>query len=76
MTAFDNLPGDVTSGRLRPPTVYVEPTWEYKHLVRAFKAEGPLEEGELNTLGAEGWELAAAFVEHGQLHAYFKRIVR
>jgi hypothetical protein len=64
----------VSSNRLPPPTVYVEPTWEYKHLVRALKTDGPLEEDELNTLGAEGWELAGAFVERGQLHVYLKRL--
>jgi hypothetical protein len=76
MTSSVDLPGNVSSNRLPPPTVYVEPTWEYKHLVRTLKAEGPPEEGELNTLGADGWELAGAFVEHGHLHVYFKRLAR
>ena len=64
------------SGRVQPPTVYVEPVWEYKHLVRALSGGTALEEDELNALGAEGWELTVAFVDHVQLHVYFKRLVR
>jgi hypothetical protein len=76
MTLFADLIGNASTNRLPPPTVYVEPTWEYKHVVRTLKADGPLREAELNALGVDGWELAAAFVERGQLHVYFKRLAR
>lgn len=59
--------------RIQPPVVYVEPTWEYKHLVRDLaKAPAP-DEAELNALGAEGWELAGTFARRTEAHFYFKR---
>jgi len=53
--------------------VYVTPTWEYKHLERALEAETPIPDGELNALGAEGWELVAALPAGSRVHFYFKR---
>jgi len=58
---------------LQPPLVYVTPTWEYKHLERALEAETPIPDGELNALGAEGWELVAALPAGSRVHFYFKR---
>ncbi len=59
--------------RVQAPVVYVEPTWEYKHLVRDLANEAAPDEAELNALGADGWELAAAFARGNEAHFYFKR---
>lgn len=59
--------------RARPPIVYVEPTWEYEHLVRDLASEPAPDEAELNALGAKGWELAGVFVHGSRAHFYFKR---
>ncbi len=59
--------------RVQPPVVYVEPTWEYKHLVRDLAKETAPDEAELNALGADGWELAGTFVYGSAAHFYFKR---
>ena len=75
MASVLDMPHQVWSNRLQPPTVYVKPVWEYKHVVRSVVSGGPLGEAELNAFGGEGWEMAAAFVEHGRLHVYFKRVV-
>ncbi|NLF63937.1 MAG: hypothetical protein GX579_04980 [Chloroflexi bacterium] len=58
------------------PVIYVaEPVlWEYKQLARDLEREELLDEAELNRLGEEGWELAAALA-HGEQATYiFKRI--
>jgi hypothetical protein len=55
------------------PVVYVEPTWEYKHLVRDLATGAAPDEAELDALGAKGWELAAAFTHGSEAHLYFKR---
>jgi hypothetical protein len=68
------LPREPALGRLEPPTVFVRPTWEYKHLVRA--PDLPLrDEAELNALGRDGWELVGVYAEAGGAHFYFKRAV-
>jgi len=59
--------------RVQPPVVYVEPTWEYKHLVRELAREPAPDEAELNALGTEGWELAGVFARGSEAHFYFKR---
>lgn len=59
--------------RVQPPIVYVEPTWEYKHLVRDLSRERAPDEAELDALGADGWELAGAFTHGSEAHLYFKR---
>ena len=59
--------------RVHPPVVYVEPTWEYKHLARNLAREPAPDEAELNALGAKGWELAGAFASGTDAHFYFKR---
>ncbi len=55
------------------PVVYVEPTWEYRHLARDLAREPAPDEVELNALGAQGWEFAAAFMIGTEAHLYFKR---
>lgn len=58
------------------PFVYVrEPVvWEYKQMVRDLEQEGMADEEALNRPGAEGWELAAAFVHVGSAYYLFKRV--
>jgi hypothetical protein len=53
--------------------VYVEAAWEYKHLGRDLAKETAPDDAELNALGADGWELAAAFAHGNEAHFYFKR---
>ena len=62
--------------RTPPPTpvVYVPTTWEYRHLERPLGAQPPIGEEELNTLGAEGWELASTIQVAEVAHLYFKRM--
>ena len=67
------LPEPVTRAPVQPPVVYVAPTWEYKHVERALGAGAPSSEDELNALGADGWELAAAVPAASRVHFYFKR---
>jgi hypothetical protein len=56
------------------PMVYVrdKSVWQYKLLSRALP-EAPSED-ELNTLGKDGWELAAVLTSGGVAYFYFKRI--
>jgi hypothetical protein len=62
---------------VRPPMIYVEQTlkWEYKPVVRNLKKEKPLNEAELNELGAEGWELSGVAQYPPTVYFYFKRLV-
>jgi hypothetical protein len=55
------------------PMVYIrdKTVWQYKVLTRDL-VQGPGED-ELNTLGKEGWELAAVLPHVGVAHFYFKR---
>jgi hypothetical protein len=57
--------------RLEPPSVSIEPRWEYREIV----CEGPglLGEAELNTMGEEGWELMGMAPTGNRVHFYFKR---
>ena len=59
----------------RPPMVYVyeETSWEYKRVSRKLDQEGPLLEGEMNALGAEGWELVGVVGHPNGMDFYFKR---
>lgn len=57
---------------IRPPFVFVQPVWEYKHL----GIDAPPHEGVLNELGADGWELVAMIPSGPGLSLYFKRLVR
>jgi hypothetical protein len=59
-----------------PPSmlyVYEHTVWEYKLLVRTLDQEGLPSEVELNTLGAQGWELAGIATQRQAVHCYFKR---
>ena len=58
---------------MQTPVVYVEPTWEYKHLIRDLVRDSAPGEAELNALGADGWELAGTFTHGSEAHLYFKR---
>lgn len=59
--------------RLDPPWVSIEPSWEYKQLVRDPKTDGLPTEAELNELGKEHWELAGVVREEDGVHFYFRR---
>ena len=48
--------------------VYERQQWEYKVIV-----QGAISEGELNALGADGWELAGVTSLRDTLQFYFKR---
>ena len=60
---------------VRPPMVFVEAAWEYKHITREAAAQ-PLAEAELNELGTGGWELVAVLNDPSGTHYYFKRQLR
>lgn len=60
-------------GRIEPPMVAIEPRWEYKEVMRNLHEAGLLSETELNTLGAEHWELAGVVTAGDLVHFYFKR---
>jgi hypothetical protein len=53
--------------------VYEGTTWEYKRLSRDLVHEDPLSEEELNTLGANGWELAGLVSQPDKVLFYLKR---
>ncbi|MEO7001228.1 MAG: hypothetical protein ABI068_05470 [Ktedonobacterales bacterium] len=63
------------------PIVYerIAPTrWEYKVVTRDPREEAPLDEEQLQALGAEGWLLASILEEPGpqgvrRIHYYFVR---
>jgi hypothetical protein len=59
--------------RVVPPWGPIECRWEYKELVRDAEGTELPTEAELNTLGADGWELASAVREGPRVHFYFKR---
>ena len=57
------------------PVVYVQEkqVWEYKVVQRKAGEPGPVDEAELNTWGADGWELVGV-IPHGTATVYiFKR---
>jgi hypothetical protein len=66
-------PGEPGGSRVDPPWVPIESRWEYKELVRDAEGTELPTEAELNTLGADGWELASAVREGPRVHFYFKR---
>jgi hypothetical protein len=70
---FPPRPSQPPSARLDPPWVSIEPSWEYKELVRDPKAAGLPTEAELNELGNDRWELAGVVREDDGVHFYFKR---
>jgi hypothetical protein len=58
---------------VEPPSVSIEPRWEYKELRRSLDLETLPTEAELNALGTEHWELAGVVREGKLVHFYFKR---
>lgn len=74
MNSWNILPGQPPRPS-QPPMVYVnrELTWEYRAIIRNLEKETPLNEDELNKLGADGWEMTG-IVDHPPLvYFYFKR---
>jgi len=65
------------SGHIQPPMIYIKESlkWEYKQIVRNFKKEKPLDEAELNALGAEGWEMSGIAQHLSAVYFYFKRLI-
>lgn len=66
-------PSDV---RVQTPIVYVQPAWQYKHLIRRVPEETLPDDAELNGLGRDGWELVGVFAGPGSVHFYFKRLAK
>jgi hypothetical protein len=60
----------------RPPMLYVyaDTTWEYKLFSRDLTHEHLPTEEEMNSLGAEGWELAGVVSQPDKVHFYLKRV--
>jgi hypothetical protein len=60
----------------RPSMVYVheDVRWEYKRLIRDLAHEDLPTEQEMNTLGADGWELAGVLSQPDKVFFYFKRL--
>jgi hypothetical protein len=77
MNPMLNFPDQPPNELIRPPIVYVKekPAWEYRQLVRNLAKEKAPTEEELNSLGAEGWELAGVFTDSPLVYFYFKRWV-
>lgn len=53
--------------------MHEEPCWEYRQIVRNLRTDTAPTEGELNALGAEGWEMSGLFSDLPFLYLYFKR---
>jgi hypothetical protein len=70
---FPPRPSEPRVGRVEPPWVPIQPTWEYKELTRNLESEALLTEAELNELGAQHWELTGVLREDPRVHFYFKR---
>jgi hypothetical protein len=72
-----NHSNDPTAGHpFQLPIVYAKEAtvWEYKQLVRNLAKEDTLDENELNSLGADGWELTAIFADSPFVYFYLKRM--
>jgi hypothetical protein len=77
MKPESNLPSTrAQPGPLSLPMVRVrdEPRWEYRRLVRNLRTETAPDEAELNTLGANGWEMTGVFSDSPFLYVYLKRL--
>lgn len=72
-----HVPQQAPSGPIQIPMVYVKgkSVWEYKQLIRNLRTEQAPSQDELNTLGADGWELAGVFADLPFVYFYFKRLV-
>lgn len=55
--------------------VYKRDQWEYRRILCNLAQVETLSEDELNTLGAEGWELTTAINDSTSIYFYFKRPV-
>lgn len=57
--------------------IYIERRlkWEYKQIVHNLESEKPLDEGELITLGQDGWEMTGIAQHPPLAYFYFKRQV-
>jgi hypothetical protein len=66
-------PSEPRGTHIEPPWVPIESRWEYKDLVCEDNASDLPSEAELNTLGADGWELTGTVREGPRVHFYFKR---
>lgn len=55
--------------------VYEQPRWEYRTVVKTAR-ESAVTEAELNTLGADGWELVGVASASGSTQLFFKRASR
>jgi hypothetical protein len=62
--------------QVQSPTVFVyeRQCWEYKVITRRISDEPSLAESELNSLGADGWELVDISRLAGELVFTFKRV--
>ena len=60
-------------GHISTPWVPVVPRWEYRTVVRDLDSEALPTAGELDALGADGWELAGVAHESRRVHFYLKR---
>jgi hypothetical protein len=69
------FPPKLSDIRIEPPMVFVAPVWEYRQMARD-SGQGTPGIDELNSLGADGWELVAVVPEGVRLQYYFKRLVR
>jgi hypothetical protein len=76
MSSTSNRSPLTPSSPLPLPMVRVreEPRWEYRRIVRNLRTEEAPDEAELNTLGAEGWELTGVFSDSPFLYLYLKRL--
>ena len=70
---FPPRPPEPRGPHISPPWVPIEPRWEYKEVGRDTVTEGLPTEGDLNALGAEGWELSGVASQGPRTHFYFKR---
>lgn len=75
MQRFLIPPRDPQHEPVRPPMIYIERRlkWEYKQIVRNLESEKPLDEGELTTLGQDGWEMSGIAQHPPITYFYFKR---
>jgi hypothetical protein len=80
MISKSHIPDAPQSNPVHPPIPIVyerqEMVWEYKQVIRNLAKEEAPSEGELNRLGAEGWELAGVFNDSLLAYFYFKRLGR
>ena len=76
MNDRSHTPNHSPGGFLPIPMVPIKDdlSWEYKRVVRNLRTEDAPTEAELNTLGADGWELAGMYTDLPFLFFYLKRL--